>query len=144
MLAVSWTNHANIHAQYTNMQSHYANMCTQYANKQAQYASRIQNMQHASTICQHAYTYANMWYVVQHAVMHAQDACATCMREVLSIVGVSTHPPAYHCTCVFRSTCQSLQIMASFGCVSGRSPLWVMRSYVSSLVVDITFTLILL
>ena len=62
--------------------------------------------QHAGTICQHAIctNHKCVLAVCQHAI-----CSATCIREVLSTARVSTHPPTYHCACVFRSTCQSLK-----------------------------------
>ena len=116
-----------------------SNMHVQDANMQAQYASCIQNMptcRHNMPTC-HMHEQLQMCtssmptciYICQHVICSAtcRHACTRCVRnmhrEVLSTARVSTHPPAYHRARVFRSMCQSLQKMASFGCVSGRSPL---------------------
>ena len=49
----------------------------QYAGTICQHAICMKNYRCVLAVCQHAYTYANLRYAVQHAIMHAQDVCAT-------------------------------------------------------------------
>ena len=108
--------HAGTICQHAYTTCQHAGTLYQGAGTICQHATCTNNYRCVLAVCQHAYTYANVRYAVQHAVMHAQHACATCMREVLARHTASLHPPsAYHRACVFRSTCQNAM---SFGCVS--------------------------
>ena len=141
--------HANMQAQYDmstcrhNMPTcqHAGTIC-QHANMQAQCANmptcrhNMPTCQHAGTICQHAIctNHKCVLAVCQHAICSATccHACTTCLRNMYlrsAKHSASLHPPTY----------VPLR-MASFGCGSGRSSLGVMRSYVSSLIIDITVT----